>query len=67
MIENYPYRNNDPIIEGIQRFYGVINYDGDTYKVKTTVKKVKKEGNRYYRNRTYQGKRRAIPHCERGW
>lgn len=48
LIENYPDRNNDPSIEGIQRFYGVINYDGDTYKVKTTVKKVKKEGNRYY-------------------
>lgn len=48
LIENYPDRNNDPSIEGIQRFYGVINYDGDTYKVKTTVKKVKNEGNRYY-------------------
>lgn len=46
--EEHPDRNNDPNIEGIQRFYGALRYNGETYRVKTTVKKIKNEGNKHY-------------------
>ncbi len=41
-------RNNDPNIGGVQRFYGAIDVNGETYRTKTTVKKVMREGNKFY-------------------
>lgn len=39
--ETHKDRDNDPNILEIQRYYGAVLIDGDIYRVKTTVKKVK--------------------------
>jgi len=39
---------NNYHIKEIQRFYGVVNYEGNPYLVKTTVKVIKNEGNKAY-------------------
>jgi hypothetical protein len=41
-------KNNAQSILEIQRLYGKINYDGNIYLVKITVKVIRKEGNRAY-------------------
>ena len=48
MAETHPDRASDPNIEEVQRFYGAIEVDGDLYRTKTTVKKIRKEGNKFY-------------------
>ena len=41
-------RANSENIKEIQRFYGAIKYEGQTYPVKITVKATKREGNKAY-------------------
>jgi hypothetical protein len=48
LTERTPDKNESQSIIEIQRLYGKINYNGNTYPVKTTVKVVRNEGSRAY-------------------
>lgn len=48
LVEEHSDKNNSQDVEGVQRFYGAVEIDGDVYRVKTTVKQIKNEGNKYY-------------------
>ena len=46
--ETYQDKENSDSILEMQRYYGALSFDGKLYRVKTTIKKVLNEGNRYY-------------------
>ncbi|MDR3180379.1 MAG: hypothetical protein LBT61_00420 [Prevotellaceae bacterium] len=46
--ETHPDKGNDINVKEIQRLYGTISYEGQTYPVKITVKVIKRKGNNAY-------------------
>ncbi|MDR3143229.1 MAG: hypothetical protein LBU37_16105, partial [Tannerellaceae bacterium] len=48
LVERHPDRDSDIHIKEIQRLYGAINYKGENYPVKITVKATLNDGNKAY-------------------